>query len=254
MGLDKSTVSRSLHSTDSAFCTVLNNIHFPWGPQEQIAVKEGFYKLSGFPKVLGAVDGTFIPIRRPPIVEEAAFVCRKGYHAVNVQAICDSSLRFTNVVVKWLGSTHDSLIWSNCSIATKMVQQARDGWLLGDSGYACRPWLLTPFTEPQTRPQERYNSTHTRTRNTIERPFGVLKARFRCLHKSSGCLWFSPDRCSVVIMACFKLHNYCITKGVQVPPGDVLEEAEAETNTPPAPRQCVDGNTARQNLVNERFS
>ncbi|XP_046582784.1 putative nuclease HARBI1 [Haliotis rubra] len=99
---------------------------------------------------------------------------------------------FANVVVKWPGSTHDLLMWSNCSIATKVVQQTPDGWLLGDSGCACRPWLLTPFTEPQTRPQERYNSAHTKTRNTIERAFGVLKARFSCKGRFTirlfGCL------------------------------------------------------------------
>ncbi|XP_067653981.1 putative nuclease HARBI1 [Haliotis asinina] len=253
-GLDKSTVSRSLHNTASAFCTILNNVHFPWRPKDQMAVKDGFHKVCGLPKVLGATDGTLIPIKRPPIAEEAGFICRKGYHAVNVQAICDSSLRFTNVVVKWLGSTHDSLIWSNCKIASKMEEHVPDGWLLGDSGYACRPWLLTPFTEPKTHPQERYNTAHIRTRNTTERAFGVLKARFRCLHKSSGCLWFSPERCTVIIMACFKLHNYCINNGVHVPPGDALAEADVENNTPPTLMQCVDGNTARQNLVNERFS
>ncbi|XP_046577620.1 uncharacterized protein LOC124285440 [Haliotis rubra] len=84
--------------------------------------------------ILGAVDGTLIPIKRPSPNEEAAFVFRKGYHAINVQAICDSSLRFTNVVVKWPGSTHDTLIWSNSQVGIKMEETAPDGWLLGDSG------------------------------------------------------------------------------------------------------------------------
>ena len=92
-GLDKSSVSRCFHETVNGLCGVLDNIYFPWSAEDQTRVKLGFYRISGFPKVIGAVDGTLIPIKRPPITEEAAYICRKMYHAINVQAVCDSSLR-----------------------------------------------------------------------------------------------------------------------------------------------------------------
>ncbi|XP_046544229.1 putative nuclease HARBI1 [Haliotis rubra] len=199
-GLDKSSVSRSFHCMVNAICTVLDNITFPWSLEQQTKVKQDFYRVGHFPKVLGAVDGTLIPIKRPSPNEEAAFVCRKGYHAINVPAICDSSLRhqinvenvhhfsFTNVVAKWPGSTHDSLIWTNSQVGMKMEETAPDGWLLGDSGYACRPWMLTPLADPQTKPEQRYNAAHIRTRNTVERAFGVLKSKFRYYIHGSICV------------------------------------------------------------------
>ncbi|XP_044764246.1 putative nuclease HARBI1 isoform X2 [Coccinella septempunctata] len=55
-------------------------------------------------------------------------------------------------------------------------------YLLGDSGYACKPFLFTPVLNPGTEAERRYNQAHIKTRNCIERCFGVLKRRFPCLY------------------------------------------------------------------------
>ncbi|XP_067668362.1 putative nuclease HARBI1 [Haliotis asinina] len=81
-----------------------------------------------------AIDGTLIPIKRPPDNEDAVYVCREGYHAVNIQAICDADMRFWNVVSMWPGSTHDSFILQNSANLIEFETNPPDGWLLGDSG------------------------------------------------------------------------------------------------------------------------
>lgn len=43
--------------------------------------------------MLGAVDGTLIKIQAPS-ENEPSYVCRKGFHALNVQAVSDASLRY----------------------------------------------------------------------------------------------------------------------------------------------------------------
>ena len=48
--------------------------------------------------------------------------------------------------------------------------------------YRLEPWLLTPITNPQTRKDELYKKMQIKARNTVERAFGVLKTRFRCLN------------------------------------------------------------------------
>ena len=35
--------------------------------------------------------------------------------------------------------------------------------LLSGSGYPCRPYLMTPLLNPQTRPERRYNVSHANT-------------------------------------------------------------------------------------------
>ena len=60
-----------------------------------------------------------------------------------------------------------------------MEYNSLQAWLLGDSGYACKPWLLTPIPIPQTPQEVRYNAAHKTTRCIVERCIGVLKSRFR---------------------------------------------------------------------------
>lgn len=82
------------------------------------------------------------------------------------------------MVTKWPGSTHDSFMLNNSALKERM-EQHEDGLLLGDSGYPLKPWLMTPFNNPSHDSETRYNASHGKTRNIIERAFGVLKSRFR---------------------------------------------------------------------------
>ena len=84
-----------------------------------------------------------------------------------------------------------------------MTQNHPDGYLLGDSGYGVKPFLLTSYLAPATLGQERYNRAHCKTRNTVERAIGVLKRRFACLHR----LRVKPERATKITGATIVLHN-----------------------------------------------
>ncbi|KAJ1083601.1 hypothetical protein NDU88_003758 [Pleurodeles waltl] len=110
---------------------------------------------------------------------------------------------------------HDAYILRNSSIPDMMGQLQRHRvWLLGDSGYPNLSWLLTPVRNPRTRAEERYNDAHGRTRRVIERTFGLLKARFRCLHMTGGSLFYSPKKVCDIIIACSMLHNLALRRQV----------------------------------------
>ncbi len=45
---------------------------------------------------------------------------RKGYFSINVQAITDANLMFTNIIARWPGSVHDSRIFQSSRICGEM--------------------------------------------------------------------------------------------------------------------------------------
>ena len=51
-----------------------------------------FVFFPGIPNVIGAIDGTLIPIVAPA-VDEVSYVCRKGFHALNIQAIVGPDMK-----------------------------------------------------------------------------------------------------------------------------------------------------------------
>lgn len=57
-------------------------------------MKEGFYAIAHFPNVVGAIDGTLIPIRGMNGEDEPVYVCRKNFHALNVQGVVDANMRY----------------------------------------------------------------------------------------------------------------------------------------------------------------
>ena len=164
-GVSQPTVSTVVYKFVNSLCIYKNNyIIFPQDDQSQRDIKMDFYQIAEMPNVLGALDGTLIPIQGPT-VNEPVYICRKGFHAINVQGICDAKMLFTNVVVKWPGRTHDAFIWNECEINRKFeANEIGGGYLLGDSGYPLRPWLLTPILHPRNRGEERYNRAQRATR------------------------------------------------------------------------------------------
>lgn len=143
--------------------------HCRWPNEAEAAeVQRQFFEVAGFPSVVGAVDGTHIRIQGPSYHEEA-YVNRNGYHSINVQLVVDASYRIRHVVARWPGSANDSKIFKKSALSVKLSNGTYDGLLLGDSGYACEPWLMTPFLVPSSPPEEEYNKAHITTRCIVER-------------------------------------------------------------------------------------
>ena len=93
-----------------------------------------------------------------------AFINRKQFYSVNVQAVCNSNALITNIVARWPGVTHDSRIFDNSTIAEQFRNGSINGLLVGDSGYACRSYLMTPLLNPRNEAEVRYNDAQRRTR------------------------------------------------------------------------------------------
>ncbi|CAG2241473.1 HARBI1 [Mytilus edulis] len=87
-GISKASVSRCITRISKAIVSEMNHIKFPSTEDEINVVKREFYRIAKVSNVIGAVDGTLIPIIAPK-ENEVAYVCRKGYYSLNIQGSCE---------------------------------------------------------------------------------------------------------------------------------------------------------------------
>ena len=125
-------------------------------------------------------------------------------------------------------------------------------FLSGDSAYRLELWMMMPLRNPVTDAKMRYQSAHTKTRCSIERAFGLLKSRFRCLDDSGGILCYTPQKVCQITMACCVLHNLCLDAGIQleVDPGVAARNAQMAANPQAVPRAGV-GAARQRRLIEE---
>ncbi|KAJ8714150.1 hypothetical protein PYW08_007770 [Mythimna loreyi] len=135
-------------------------IKFPQTPEERNEIKLKFFNKFNMPGVIGCIDCTHVAIIRP-VENEERFYCRKQYHSLNVQLISNADMQIISVDASFGGASHDSFIWANHPLKEHMELISRNEsiWLLGDSGYPLRRYMMTPVTDatPDT-PEAYYTS------------------------------------------------------------------------------------------------
>ena len=130
--------------------------------------KEGFLRKHGLPNIIGVIDCALVEIQAPPMYPHPdAYINKKNYHSINVQAICDSDCVITDVVADWPGIVHDSRILKNSNIYDRLMSGNIPGTLLGDNGYGLQPICIVLFLNPSTPAEEHYNVFQKRGRVVI---------------------------------------------------------------------------------------
>lgn len=126
------------------------------------------------------------------------------------------NLRIQDIVVRWPGSTHDANIFRNSTIKQRFDDgEFKDSVLVGDSGYAVQHYVITPMLNPVTAAETLFNESQIRTRNPIERSYGVWKRRFPIL--SLGISIKNLDTVQAIIVATAVLHNIATQFGDNEP-------------------------------------
>ena len=150
-------------------------------------VMEGFERRRGMKQVLGAIDGSHIAIKAPRENQDA-YINRKGFHSIVLQAVCNHKLAFTDCYAGWPGATRDARVLRRSDLFTRITADKEgmfpeNNYMLGDSAYPLTTWLMPPFRDiGHLTPQQRnYNFLHSSSRIVIERAFSLLKGRFRRL-------------------------------------------------------------------------
>ncbi|KAH9367537.1 hypothetical protein HPB48_001629 [Haemaphysalis longicornis] len=77
-----------------------------------------------------------------------------------LQAVTGPELQFLDVVASWPGSVHDSRIFENSRVIAMYEASSVPGVLLGDQGYPCLPFLMTPLRVSRTSAEKRQARFH----------------------------------------------------------------------------------------------
>jgi len=108
-----------------------------------------------FSGVIGAIDGWLVRIRCPStkldgVRNPGHYFSRKGFYALNVQAMVSKKKKVLWSAIGNLGSLHDSACFKEsklCEILTNKREefQEKGYFLVGDSAYALRPYMMVPY-------------------------------------------------------------------------------------------------------------
>lgn len=167
--MSQPSVCKCVRNVSSAIAQLASQyIKFPY-PGKEEEIMQYFLSVAQMPGVIDCVDGTHIPIRNPEVPNTKLYRCRKNQFSMNVMAVCDAQVKFTNLIANWPGSAHDSRIFRMSKQCQSLQAGQYRGFLLEDSAYALRPYLLTPFLRPSSDKERRYNRAHMKTRNLEEK-------------------------------------------------------------------------------------
>ncbi|CAJ1086660.1 putative nuclease HARBI1 [Xyrichtys novacula] len=224
--IPKTTVLRAIHKTAKAIREARSRvIHFP-PPHSLEEVGQGFARLArhqAFNKAVGAIDGCHIRIK-PPKNNRKCYYNYKGFHSIQLQAICDSEARFLDIFVGYPSSAYDTRILRNSPVYVQSLHPPPVFFILGDAGYPCMDHPITmivPFKKSFDGPmQERFNKMHGRARCVVEHAFGQMKTHWGATFLKA--LEVQPALVSEVALACRFLHNIYLDNR------DVLDEEDEE--------------------------
>ncbi|KAM7284263.1 putative nuclease HARBI1 [Ixodes scapularis] len=210
--MGESTLSRILNRVAEFLCSIApDEIRFP---DDVAALAKDFEEVSGFPGVVGCVDGSYIGIRCPDNKVKSTYVNRHDKTSLTLQGICDHRRRFVDVFTGPPSKIHDSRIYKLSFVSRIIPFLCCMGkyHLLGDAAYPLRETLVTPFRDygTLTNQQKSFNTKLSSTRVLIENAFGLLKQLFRQLINLE---FPTVRRMSTFIIVCCVLHNLCIDAG-----------------------------------------
>ena len=220
--IGKTTHSRIVREGCSAIWTVLVDKYIPV-PRTAAAWSEignEFTEQWNFPNVIGALDGKHINIQCPKYGGSDYFNY-KGFHSVNLMAMCDAHYRFTWVDIGAYGRDNDASVFGQtemfkCLDSNKLnvpPPKEVDGHrlpyvVLSDEIFPLKPWLLKPY--PGRQHDERqtiFNYRLSRARRTIENTFGILTTKWRIFRRP---IIANLDLVELIVKACVALHNYLL--------------------------------------------
>ncbi|XP_011057073.1 PREDICTED: LOW QUALITY PROTEIN: putative nuclease HARBI1 [Acromyrmex echinatior] len=180
-GISTSIASWTVKRVSKAIA-VLRPTYIKMPEGDDVEIKQAFYNITRFPRCIGALDCTHVKIQSPGGHNAEIFRNRKQIFSLNIQTVADPFLKIRDIVVRWLVSCHDSHIFRNSALyASLEIDRFGDNVIVADSGYPVKSYLLTPLQQVRHNAEALYNESLVRTKNVVERKYGLWKRRFPAL-------------------------------------------------------------------------
>ena len=243
--LGKSTIVSIVHEGIDILCKGLvpQAIKFPTG-SELSQVMVDFEALCGLPFCAGAIDGTFMPIKKPKAFGDTYF-CYKKFCSIIVLGCVDARGIFTYVNSGRPGSVGDSYTYRN-SMLHENIESGE--WLSHPprliEGVQVKPYLVADAAFPLSQTcmkcyedsgstqgcKRSFNYSLIRTRRVVEQAFGRLKGRWQIMNGT--CRINDPLFARRIAMVCSALHNVCERNNCPFEIGWLPEESAYVQITP----------------------
>ncbi|XP_046408327.1 putative nuclease HARBI1 [Ischnura elegans] len=166
-----------------------------------------------FSKCVGVIDGSHVRVFSPRGMNEA-YINRKLFYSLQMQVLCIGSGKINDFYAGFPGSVHDARVLRHSSLYANAHYPPEGYFIIGDGGYPCRLrpiYLMVPFRAPQNRLETLFNHKLSKARIVVERVFGIMKTRWRCIFTKT--LELRVAQAVKVITSCAVMHNICITAG-----------------------------------------
>ena len=224
---DKAALGKStVHGILRQVCSAISNhfghlIAWPSG-HRLMRITSAFQSKQWFPNCIGAIDGSHIYVAAPSnTIVAANHRNRNKSFFILLQGVVDSKCYFTSINTGPPGSLHDIAHFKSTELYRKVEEGTMSGfhddpltwktglpfppYIVADRGYPLLSWCITPFKmgpmgRPLSKEEAWFNRKYSSTRMSVERGFGILKARFKEVGtKSSRKLDFYLRLCIVIV-------------------------------------------------------
>ena len=135
-----STSQLAVSQFNAAVKSILLRKFLRWpSPSVMEKFAEEFQDIHNIPYVIGAVDGSHIPIVAPRL-HTPNYYNRKGFHSILLQGVVSSKCLFWDFDIGWAGSMHDANLWARTDIGRFCEDGRLSPYaLVSDAAYPCHP-------------------------------------------------------------------------------------------------------------------
>ncbi|KAJ8938583.1 hypothetical protein NQ318_013637 [Aromia moschata] len=164
-------------------CSLVTECRFDWIKWPSLDEQNTITKrIKTFPNCVGFIDTCQFTMKTPGRNPVNAHLSSKPEYTIILQAVCDDTLKFTDIYVEDKIKHPDSVAFEGSPLCDELENIIScENHILGGANYPLKVNLMTPFNRTSSVSKRMYNKAHAASRMYIRRAFGRLKAKFRRL-------------------------------------------------------------------------